>query len=171
MFFNLIFRISTGLSNFCLPPSTLPFSSSSSFVGSVSSGSCKRSYSFLTSSSNYSFPSSLFAFNDKIQLLCSFVVLAAAILSLFASRLWSLSFAIYSCIALIPSLAKRISLRIISIWTLSMLLSPIVLLRRTSSFCMWWWSDIRYTCFRCSSVSSGILILILALISSSVFIC
>jgi hypothetical protein len=136
MFFSLIFRISIGLSNFYLLPSALPLSISSSLVGSVSSGSCNRSYSFLTSSSNCSFPSSLFALSDKIQLLCSVVVLLAAILSWFASRLWSLSFAISSYITLIPSFANRISFRIMSISTFSLLLSPIVLLRRTSSFWM-----------------------------------
>lgn len=81
IFLSLIFRISIGLSNFYLLPSALPLSMSSSFVGSVSSGSCKRSCSFFTSNSNYSLPSSLFAFSDKIQLLCSVVVLLAAILS------------------------------------------------------------------------------------------
>lgn len=81
MFLSRILRISIGLSNFYLLPSAFPLSRSSSFVGSVSSGSCKRSYSFLTSSSNCSFPSSLFALSDKIQLLCSVVVLLAAILS------------------------------------------------------------------------------------------
>lgn len=171
IFLSLIFRISIGLSNFCLLPSALPLSRSSSLVGSVSSGSYNRSCSFFTSNSNCSFPSSLFALRERIQLLCSVVVLLAAMLSWFAPRLWSLSLAISSYITLIPSFAKRISFRIMSISTLSLLLSPIVLLRRTSSFWMWWWSDMRYTCFRCSSVSSGILILIFAWISSSVFIC
>lgn len=149
-FFSLILRISIGLSNFYFALSDFPLSRSSSFVGSLSSGSCSRSCSFLTSSSNCSLPSSLLAFNDRIQLLCSLVIFAAAILSLLATLLWSFNSEIYSCISAMQSFAKRISLRMMSISTLSLLLSPIVSFRRTISFYMWWCNDIRYTCFLCS---------------------